>query len=149
MTEIARNLGLRNYSKYNQKQLAEYIETSQQYQRSSHARQVGITPKVRTLPELSKEDIFEVGARYKTIGERIKERAEGPEDADWYANELFAELNEYGEQRFPKLGEMCFFSYDAAYPEQYPWYDTRPLVYVLEYQEDKLLKRSLSKSRLS
>ncbi len=139
LTEIARNLGLRNYSKYNQKQLAEYIETSQQYQRSSHARQVGITPKVRTLPELSKEDIFEVGARYKTIGERIKERAEGPEDADWYANELFAELNEYGEQRFPKLGEMCFFSYDAAYPEQYPWYDTRPLVYVLEYQEDKLL----------
>ena len=141
LSEIARNLGLKNFSKYNQKDLAEYIESSDLYRRSSHAKQVGIksTRKVRTLPELSKDDIFEVGPGYKTIGERIKERAEGLESADWYASELLSELSEYGEKRYPKLGEMCFFSYNAAYPEQYPYYDTRPLVYVLEYQEDKLL----------
>ena len=142
LTEIARNLGLKNYSRYNQKDLAEFIESSNAYIKSSHAKQVGVkksTGVVRTLPELSEDEIFEVGDGYKTIGERIKEREEGLESADWYANELIAELSEYGERRFPKLGEMCFFSYDAAYPEEYPWYDTRPLVYVLEYQEDKLL----------
>lgn len=143
LTEIARNLGLKNYSKYNQKDLAEYIERSQRYQRSTHAKQVGATYKPPTLPQLDEQDIFESRPEYQTIGERIKERAEGLEDADWYANELFNELSEVGQQRFPKLGELCFFSYNAAYPEQYPYYDTRPLVYVLEYQEDKLLGANL------
>ena len=143
LTEIARNLGLRNYSKYNQKDLAEYIETSQEYQRSSHAKQVGARPKPPTLPQLDEQDIFQARPEYQTIGERIKKRAEGLETPDWYANELFAELSEYGELRFPKLGELCFFSYSAAYPERYPYYDTRPLIYVLEYQEDKILGANL------
>ena len=66
----------------------------------------------------------------------------GLEDADWYANELFNELAELGEQRFPKLGELCFFSYTAAYPEEYPYYDQRPLAYILEYRGDKILERT-------
>ena len=69
-----------------------------------------------------------------------KKEREGPEDADWYANELFAELNEYGEQRFPKLGEMCASFHMMQHTQNTtPWYDTRPLVYVLEYQEDRII----------
>ena len=68
-----------------------------------------------------------------TIGGRILERAyqTAGTDSDWYANELYAELSEVGETRFPEIGELCFFSYSAAYAQRYPHYDTRPLVYVL------------------
>ena len=40
-----------------------------------------------------------------TIGERIRERAEGESNTtpDWYANELYAELSDVAETRFPKL----------------------------------------------
>ena len=80
-----------------------------------------------------------------SIGERIKEKASGVAgtDPDWYANELYAELSEVGETRFPEIGELCFFSYSAAYSEKYPFYDRRPLVYVMEYQSDKILGANL------
>ena len=57
-----------------------------------------------------------------SIGERIREKASGvpSTDPDWYANELYAELSEVGETRFPEIGELCFFSYSAAYSEKYP-----------------------------
>ena len=80
-----------------------------------------------------------------SIGERIKEKASGVAgtDPDWYANELYTELSEVGETRFPEIGELCFFSYSAAYSEKYPFYDRRPLVYVMEYQNDKILGANL------
>ena len=80
-----------------------------------------------------------------SIGERIKEKASGVAgtDPDWYANELYTELSEVSETRFPEIGELCFFSYSAAYSEKYPFYDRRPLVYVMEYQNDKLLGGNL------
>ena len=80
-----------------------------------------------------------------SIGERIKEKANGVAgtDPDWYANELYTELSEVGETRFPEIGELCFFSYSAAYSEKYPFYDRRPLVYVMEYQNDKILGANL------
>ena len=80
-----------------------------------------------------------------SIGERIKEKAKGVAgtDPDWYANELYTELSEVGETRFPEIGELCFFSYSAAYSEKYPFYDRRPLVYVMEYQNDKILGANL------
>ena len=67
-----------------------------------------------------------------SIGERIKEKASGVAgtDPDWYANELYTELSEVSETRFPEIGELCFFSYSAAYSEKYPFYDRRPLVYL-------------------
>ncbi len=64
-------------------------------------------------------------------------------DADWYANELYTELSEVAEQRFPEIGELCFFSYSAAYPEKYPWYDKRPLAYILEIKNDSILGANL------
>ena len=80
-----------------------------------------------------------------TIGERIREKAEGEPNTtpDWYANELYAELSEVGETRFPEIGELCFFSYSAAYSEKYPFYDRRPLVYVMDFQGDKMLGGNL------
>ena len=80
-----------------------------------------------------------------TIGEDIRERAEGETNTspDWYANELYGELSEVAETRFPEIGELCFFSYSAAYSEKYPFYDRRPLVYVMDFQGDKLLGGNL------
>jgi hypothetical protein len=76
-----------------------------------------------------------------TIGERIRDRArvEANASPDWYANELYTELSEVAETRFPEIGELCFFSYTASFPEKYPFYDRRPLVYVMEFQQDKML----------
>ena len=80
-----------------------------------------------------------------TIGETIRERAQGSADLtpDWYANELYAELSNVAETRFPEIGELCFFSYTAQFPDKYPYYDRRPLVYVMDFQEDKLLGGNL------
>ena len=80
-----------------------------------------------------------------TIGERIKEKAEVEDEttSDWFANELYGELSEVAETRFPEIGELCFFSYSAQFPEKYPFFDRRPLVYVMEYQNDKLLGGNL------
>ena len=80
-----------------------------------------------------------------TIGERIRERAEGETNTtpDWYANELYGELSQVAETRFPEIGELCFFTYTASFPEKYPFYDRRPLVYVMDFQEDKMLGGNL------
>ena len=80
-----------------------------------------------------------------TIGERIRERAQGAikTGPDWFANELYTELSEVAEVRLPEIGELCFFSYTAQFPDKYPFYDRRPLVYVMDFQEDKLLGGNL------
>ena len=80
-----------------------------------------------------------------TIGERIRERAKGEANTtpDWYANELYAELSDVAETRFPEIGELCFFTYTASFPEKYPFYDRRPLAYVMDFQEDKMLGGNL------
>ena len=80
-----------------------------------------------------------------TIGETIREKAQGSIDltSDWYANELYSELAQVSENRFPEIGELCFFSYSAAFPDKYPFYDRRPLVYVMDFQGDKMLGGNL------
>ena len=80
-----------------------------------------------------------------TIGERIRDRArmEANASPDWYANELYTELSEVAETRFPEIGELCFFSYTASFPEKYPFYDRRPLVYVMDFQGDKMIGSNL------
>ena len=76
-----------------------------------------------------------------TIGERIREKAEGEPNTtpDWFANALYVELSDVAETRFPEIGELCYFSYTAAFPEKYPFYDRRPLVFVMDIQQDKIL----------
>ena len=80
-----------------------------------------------------------------TIGETIREKARGSVDltSDWYANQLYSELSQVAETRLPEVGELCFFSYSAAFPEKYPFYDRRPLVYVMDFQGNKMLGGNL------
>ena len=80
-----------------------------------------------------------------TIGEKIREKAQGVANTgpDLFANELYSELSEVAEVRLPEIGELCFFSYTAQFPDKYPFYDRRPLVYVMDFQGDKLLGGNL------
>ena len=80
-----------------------------------------------------------------TIGGRILERSRGTSgtDADWFANELYTELDSVAEQRFPEVGELCFFSYSAAFGDKYPWWDRRPLAYILDIKLDSILAANL------
>ena len=56
---------------------------------------------------------------------------------------MYAELSAVAARRFPENGELCFFTYTASFPEKYPFYDRRPLVYVMDFQGDKLLGGNL------
>ena len=148
---IARNVGIRNFTqregrRLRKNDLVELIADHPRYRRTDHGK------KYAKKYQRSDRDvsIFEYnedaeGADTTTIGERIKSRARrlanvGP---NWYANQLFTELSEVGEQRLPKLGELCFFTYGAAFPEDYPYYDQRPLSYILDYRDDKLFGANL------
>ena len=80
-----------------------------------------------------------------TIGEDIREKAQSVAvtNADWFANQLSSELSQSAEVRFPEVGELCYFSYTASFPEKYPFYDRRPLAYVMDFQGDKMLGGNL------
>lgn len=79
-----------------------------------------------------------------TIAEKIIAK-KGQEEwtTDEFANSLFQELQGYGAtvtsaSEVPP-GKLCFFTYGAKYPERYPWYDRRPLAYILEQKGDRML----------
>ena len=140
---IAKNLGFRGYSKLNKKDLLLVIRLNPKYERSYHPKSVKrirtkVEVEVEEDIELDEYDEFEVKT---TIEERIRQRAVNTPNTnpDWYANQLYLELSEVAEQRFPRIGEFCYFGYNAAYPDRYDYYDQRPLSYILEYQEDKIL----------
>ena len=80
-----------------------------------------------------------------TIGGRILDRSRGTAgtDADWFANELYTELDSVAEQRFPEVGELCFFSYSAAFGDKYKWWDRRPLAYIIEITNQHILGANL------
>jgi len=77
----------------------------------------------------------------KTIGRRIMDRAGQGKDPNWYANELFTELQAYNTT--PTIGALCFFSYNASRPDRYPFYDRRPLAYIVDISESRILGANL------
>ena len=137
-------------------ELVRAISRNLRYQKSAHAkstvgwkieaerdkiRRGDIDPldlKVRR-PEPESDLEISYTEERETIGERIRRRAllERKTDADWYANELFTELSDYSSE--PMIGSLCFFSYSAAYPENHPFYDPRPLSYILGVTEDLIV----------
>ena len=141
-------------------ELVRAISRNLRYQKSAHAkstvgwkieaerdkiRRGDIDPldlKVRR-PEPESDLEISYTEERETIGERIRRRAllERKTDADWYANELFTELSDYSSE--PMIGSLCFFSYSAAYPEKHPFYDTRPLSYILGVTEDLIVGANL------
>ena len=93
------------------------------------------------MPRKTLKQRQQSAATRDTIGSRIMARAGQGEDPDWYANELFTELQEYGTS--PTIGALCFFSYNAAYPAKYPFYDRRPLAYIIDINENRILGANL------
>ena len=77
-----------------------------------------------------------------TIGSRIMARAGASgRDPNWSANELFTELQNNRGPGGP--GSLCFFSYNAKSPERYPFYDRRPLAYIIEITSTRVLGANL------
>ena len=77
-----------------------------------------------------------------TIGSRIMARAGASgQDPNWYANELFTELQNNRGEAGP--GSLCFFQYNAKSPERYPFYDRRPLAYIIEISSTRVLGANL------
>ena len=62
--------------------------------------------------------------------------------SDWYANELRSELTSAGAEMIVseiRVGDFIFFEYFAEYPQRYPYYDRRPLAFIMEMKNDKML----------
>ena len=75
-----------------------------------------------------------------TIMERANQTSNT--DADWYAKELSSELSLAGREMGVndlRPGDFVFFGYNARYPERYPYYDRRPLAFILDMKGDKML----------
>ena len=51
-------------------------------------------------------------------------------------------LSQVAETRFPEI-ENFVSSHTASFPDKYPFYDRRPLVYVMDFQGDKMLGGNL------
>ena len=77
----------------------------------------------------------------KTIGQRIMDRAGSDQSPNWYANELFSELQQNRGPGGP--GSLCFFAYNASRPDRYPFYDRRPLAYIIEISSTRILGANL------
>ena len=61
---------------------------------------------------------------------------------NWYANELRTELTSAGAEMIVseiRVGDFIFFEYFAEYPQRYPYYDRRPLAFIMEMKNDKML----------
>ena len=91
----------------------------------------------KTLKQRKQEAALE----RNTIGSRIMARAGGGQDPNWYANELFTELQQNRAEAGP--GSLCFFQYNAKSPERYPFYDRRPLAYIIEISSTRILGANL------
>ena len=80
----------------------------------------------------------------KSIFYNIIERANvtASTGTDWYANELRSELTSAGAEMLVseiRVGDFIFFEYFAEYPQRYPYYDRRPLAFIMEMKNDKML----------
>ena len=99
-----------------------------------------VDPDPRDLELLDEVELEEKGT---DISYTIMEKANQTSgtDSDWYANELRSELSlagmEMGVNEI-RPGDFIFFGYTARYPERYPYYDRRPLSFVLDMKGDKM-----------
>jgi len=149
-----------NPNNKSKKQLIKAIQTNKEYQK--RIRREERNPRVNSalkraankvikelrqearLEELAEQDFIEEPVIQTSIAYDIMEKANrttstGP---DWYANELRSELSladaEMGVNEI-RVGDFLFFGYTARYPERYPYYDRRPLAYIMEMKNDKML----------
>ena len=95
----------------------------------------------KTLKQRQQAAAQQAAASRDTIGSRIKARAGTGQDPNWYANELFTELQSNRGPGGP--GSLCFFQYNAKRPDRYPFYDRRPLAYIIEITGTRVLGANL------
>ena len=96
-------------------------------------------------PEQSFEETVLESQSQQTIGDTIIQTANYTTftDSDWYANELRSELSlqntEIGISDI-QIGDFLFFNYSARFPQNYKYWDKRPLSFMLGVLDDgKLL----------
>tara|TARA_B100000287_G_scaffold20180_3_gene20174 strand:+ start:7516 stop:8016 length:501 start_codon:yes stop_codon:yes gene_type:complete len=85
------------------------------------------------------------------IGEEIIQKAgKKRRSGDWYINELEAALLPLqnrdistSDTDFIEVGRLFFFSYGAAYPENYEFWDLQPLSFALRFYKDGFLGANL------
>ena len=98
-----------------------------------------VDPDPRDLELLDMEEQEKETDISYTIMERANQTSNT--DADWYAKELSSELSLAGREMSVneiKPGDFIFFGYTARYPERYPYYDRRPLAFILDMKGDKM-----------
>jgi len=85
------------------------------------------------------------------IAEEIKQKAgKQNKSADWYIAQLEESLSglqdpdiSTSDTGWIEVGSLVFFSYGAAYPQNYDFWDMQPLVFVLEFLRDGFLGANL------
>ena len=92
-------------------------------------------------PEQSFEETVLESQSQQTIGDTIIQTANYTTftDSDWYANELRSELSlqntEIGISDI-QIGDFLFFNYSARFPQNYKYWDKRPLSLMLGVLDD-------------
>ena len=159
---------LGNPNNKSKKQLIKTIQANREYQRRVRKEENNprVNPVLRRtankiIKELRKEaeeerrlvdpdprdlELLDIEEQEKEtdISYTIMERANQTSntDADWYAKELSSELSLAGREMGVnelRPGDFVFFGYNARYAERYPYYDRRPLAFILDMKGDKML----------
>jgi len=151
-----------NPNNKSKKQLIKAIQTNKDYQK--RIRREERNPRVNSalkrtankiIRELRQEartesqqfeepDFLDEAETQTSIAYDIMERANrtSSTDADWYANELQSKLGQIEagmDVDEIRVGDFLFFGYTAEYPEDYDYYDRRPLAFILEMKNNKML----------
>ena len=123
------------------------IRNNPQYQKDLRAKQKRDQLSKEAEESLKKEQkrIEQELQAQETIGDIIMQTANYTTftDADWYANELRSELSLQNAQigiSDIQIGDFLFFNYSARFPQNYKYWDKRPLSFMLGVLDDgKLL----------
>lgn len=149
-------MGISNLGTKTKKDLTKAIRANQTYQATRRKRKRPVTvaieeqrqsqEKILQEPDPRDLELLDIEEQEKEtdISYTIMERANQTSntDADWYAKELSSELSLAGREMGVndlRPGDFVFFGYNARYSERYPYYDRRPLAFILDMKGDKML----------
>tara|TARA_B100001287_G_scaffold214944_1_gene183818 strand:- start:1348 stop:2145 length:798 start_codon:yes stop_codon:yes gene_type:complete len=127
--------------------LIKAIQANSKYQTDLRRREKRNELKRKEKENLEREQrrIEQELQAQETIGDIIMQTANYTTftDADWYANELRSELSLQNAQigiSDIQIGDFLFFNYSARFPQNYKYWDKRPLSFMLGVLDDgKLL----------
>jgi len=149
-------MGISNLGTKTKKDLTKAIRANSTYQATRRRRKRPVTVTIEEQRQAQEEilqepdprdlELLDIEEQEKEtdISYTIMERANQTSntDADWYAKELSSELSLAGRELSVnelRPGDFVFFGYTARYPERYPYYDRRPLAFIMDMKGDKML----------